>query len=527
MPVYLGFDCATQGLTAIAIDVEGTERRVLLERSLRYDEALPDYGTVGGVLPDADPLVVRSPPLMWAEAMDTMMGHVADELGDDLSRVAAIGGSAQQHGSVWLGAGAETALTSLDPAHPLAEQLAGTLSVDRSPVWMDASTSAECAEITLALGGADAVARATGSRATERFTGPQIRRLHRTDPAAYARTARIHLISSWMATLLAGTEAPIDRGDGSGMNLMDLEAGAWSDPALVATAPGLRERLPSVARSTTVVGVLSAYWTRRYGFPPAKVVAWTGDNPSSLVGVGVVAPGTVAVSLGTSDTIFTLMRHRALDPSGTAHVFGAPTGDLMSLVCFRNGSLARERVRDAFGLDWEGFSRLLRLTTPGNGGALMLPWFEPEITPPVRTPGAHTVRLPADDAGANVRAVVEAQMLAMRLHARWAAPRVERIHATGGAARNTELLQVMADVFGAPVHRIDVTNSACLGAALRALHADRDSDGRPLDWEEVVAGFAEPNPALAVRPDAMATERYRRLELEYARFEERTLAEMG
>ncbi len=319
---------------------------------------------------------------------------------------------------------------------------------------------------------------------------------------------------------------PIDTGDGSGMNLMDIRRARWAGAALEATAPGLRDRLPPVVHPDTVVGHLSRYWTDRHGLPPARLVAWTGDNPSSLVGVGLVDPGTVAVSLGTSDTLFTLLDGFALDPSGTAHVFGAPTGELMSLVCFRNGSLARERVRDAFGLDWDGFTALLRETPPGNHGALMLPWFEPEITPRVDATGVHRLGFTADDIGANVRGVVEGQMLSMRVHARWAAPRVERIHATGGAARNGALLQVMADVFDAPVHRIDVTNAACLGAALRAAHADAAANHRAVDWSEVVSGFAEPNPALAVTPDPSAVEVYRRLSGVYEEYEKRVLTEI-
>ena len=65
-----------------------------------------------------------------------------------------------------------------------------------------------------------------------------------------------------------------------------------------------------------------------------------------------------------------------VSPDGTGHVFSAPTGDFMGMTVFQNGSLARERVRDAYGLDWAAFEAALRATPAGNGGAMMLPWFE-------------------------------------------------------------------------------------------------------------------------------------------------------
>lgn len=520
MPIYLGFDCGTQSLNALAIEVEGDARRVRFHLSLPFDDALPQYGTENGVYTAEDPRVVTSSPRMWAEALDRLMGLVGIALGPAISRVAAVSGSGQQHGSVCLTGEATRVFGALDPSLPLVEQLGGVFSRERSPVWMDSSTTGECAEITESLGGPEAVSRLTGSRAFERFTGPQIRKFFRAEPDAWARTERIHLVSSYLASLLAGGHAPIDTGDGAGMNLMDIARGEWAPAALDATASGLRAKLPPVVTSDAVVGRLAPYWTERYGFPPAAVVAWTGDNPSSLVGLGVVAPGTTAISLGTSDTVFALMPELAVDPSCAAHVFGSPTGGWMSLVCFRNGSLARERVRDQYGLDWAGFSRALRATRPGNEGRMMLPWFEPEITPLVLEPGIRRFGgLDADDAGANVRAVVEAQMLAMSLHSEWATPSVTRIHATGGAARNPEILQVMADVFDAPVYRLEVSNAACLGAALRAFHADARASGGARSWEDAVAGFADPVTDLVVRPDSRHVEVYERLRPVYAELE--------
>jgi len=499
VPLYLGFDCGTQSLGVIVLDADDARRDVVFERALEFDRDFPEFETRGGVLRSDDALVVHAPPLLWVEALDRAMALVARESGLDLSRVAAISGSAQQHGTVYLDAAAATALDRADSGRPLAAQLENVFSRPTAPVWMDASTRAECHEITAGLGGPEAVARLTGSRATERFAGPQIRKFWRRDPAGYARTHRVHLVSSFLASLLAGRHAGVDRGDGSGMNLMDLAAGEWAPRALDATAPDLAKKLPPLVPSWSDAGTLAPYWMKRYGFPAARVIVWSGDNPCSQVGTGLIGTDRIGISLGTSDTVFAPLGAPAFDPSGSGNVFGSPAGGFLSLVCCRNGSLARERVRDEAGLDWAGFSAALRSTPAGNRGAIMLPWFEPEVTPPVATPGARAWGLDPTDRAARVRAVVEGQMLALALHSRWMGVTPAVIHATGGAAANREILRVMAEVWNAEVDQLAVGNSACLGAALRAFHGDRAAAGQPLSWKDVIEGFV--TPVHRVRPD--------------------------
>ena len=137
---------------------------------------------------------------------------------------------------------------------------------------MDESAAGQSAAIEEALGGADATAQLTGSRGYARFTGPQIRKFFDDKPAAYEATARVHLVSSFMASLLLGDDAPLDPGDASGMNLMDIQSSAWAPEALEATAPGLAVKLPPIRPSWTVAGRLSTYWQDRYSFRPSPVV---------------------------------------------------------------------------------------------------------------------------------------------------------------------------------------------------------------------------------------------------------------
>ena len=520
--LFLGLDSSTQSLSAILIDYD--TRKVIYEQSLNFDKSLPHYKTQNGVLRDPDPLVKHSPPLMWAEALDLLFATMKKE-GVPLRDVLAVSGSGQQHGSVYFNKRAAGVLADLDPTKTLVENLSGIFSRPTSPIWMDSSTAEECAEIRGKLGGIKAAAQLTGSDVFERFTGPQIRKFFKTEPARYERTTIITLVSSFMASLLAGRIAPIDYGDGSGMNLMDIRNKTWDSQALKATAPRLRQKLPSLAPSWRVIGPVSSYFSKKFGLnPQARALVWSGDNPCSVVGLGLVKEGTVAISLGTSDTLFGVMRRFRADTRGEGHVFCSPTGDYMTLICFKNGSLAREKIRDHCGLDWDGFNQALARSPAGNRGGILLPWFEAEIVPRVNSAGVHRFGLDASDAAANCRAVVEAQMLSMRLHSEWMRVTPKQIYATGGASDNPAILQVMADVLNCSVQRIEVSKSAALGAALRAAHGWLLESRKPAQWQKIVNTFTTADIKRQVKPNRKHALIYNRLLATYTERERDALA---
>ncbi|MFC1672217.1 FGGY-family carbohydrate kinase, partial [Planctomycetota bacterium] len=136
-----------------------------------------------------------------------------------------------------------------------------------------------------------------------------------------------------------------------------------------------------------------------------------------------------------------------------------------------------------------------------NEGRVMLPYFEPEIVPRVPKAGVRTYGLDTGNAEANCRAVVEAQMLSMKLHAGWMGVQPKTIYATGGASANRQILKIMADVNNAEVYQFEQGNSAALGAALRAAHAYFAHCGNSRSWEEIVEGFTRPVEGSRVEPD--------------------------
>jgi len=505
MAQFLGLDSSTQSLSALLIDTDAG--KVIAERSVNFGARLPHYHSPTGFLPNADPSIRHADPLMWVEALDLLL-HELRDAGVDLGKIRGISGAGQQHGSVYLNKSVDQ-VGDWTPSLPLVDQVRPLLSRKTAPIWMDSSTSVECAEIAQAVGGDERVATLSGSRATLRFTGPQIRRFSKTSPGEWQQTAEIHLVSSFIPSLLTGKSINIDLGDGAGMNLLDLSTGQWSDALLEATATGLAGKLKPPVASATLVGEIAGYFVQKFGFAPGtKVVAFTGDNPSSLIGMGASQPGTAVISLGTSDTVFTAMASKRTDPRGYGSVFGNPAGGFMSLACFSNGSLAREEIARRFGLSWGDFATaIVEKTKPGNGGNLLLPYFVPEITPRVLKAGARWFGSDAfvtgQDAAAAARAVVEAQAISMRLHSDWIGEKMHTILVTGGASRNQGLLRVLADVFQATILPLSVANSSALGGALRAAQA---VEGRV--WPELYATFCPPERALAVTPDSGARPAY-------------------
>jgi len=278
-----------------------------------------------------------------------------------------------------------------------------------------------------------------------------------------------------------------------------------------------------------------SYFVRRYGFnPKCKVVSCSGDNPCTLIGMDLKEDGDVGVSLGTSDTLFAVVSNPR--PSGKeGHVLVNPSDSktAMLMLCFKNGSLTREHIRNkAANGSWTQFTSSLTQTSPGNNGNIGIYWLEAEITPTTLKPGFY--RFDSKDLkqssfrnDTEIRAIVEGQFLSLRYHAQTLGlTSPKRIVCSGGGSLNTAMLQILADIFQAPVFTQkliggsggDMANTAALGAAYRALHAVRGKVARPTSSsvkksgsEIVLVEAAKPNKDLA-RTYSALLHRYGKLE---------------
>ncbi|CAG5119473.1 unnamed protein product [Candidula unifasciata] len=490
--LYLGFDLSTQQLKVIAVS---DTLEVVYDGHVQFDADLPEFKTQGGVHIHPDHVTITTPTRMWVKALELLLDRMKAEQ-FPFHRVRALSGAGQQHGSVYWKEGAKTVLTNLQANQTLFDQLKDCFSVEDSPIWMDSSTTAQCRQLEEKVGGAQALADITGSRAYERFTGSQIMKIFQTQPQAYDKTERISLVSSFAASLFIGDYAPIDHSDGTGMNLLDIWTRQWSPQCLEACGTDLHSKLGPVVHSTEKVGQISSYLVSRYGFNPECVVsAFVGDNPASFAGLSP-EKGDVIVSLGTSDTVFLWLTKPT--PGLSGHIFANPLNrdDFISLTCFKNGSLTRERIRDekAEG-SWEVFSELLKKTPPGNNGNFGVYFDVKEIQP--FADGVYRYNEQDEEVDSfppevEVRAVLEGQFIARRVHSEMVGfqfGRGTKVIATGGGSKNVDILQVLSDVFNSPVYVKDVPNSACFGCAVRAKHTLL---GPSVPFSEVVKSLDPP-----------------------------------
>lgn len=460
---------------------------ILHQAEVKFDDDFgEEFPVSGGVCAGdkADEYYVN--PKMWVKAIDLVLDRLTLNSAD-FSTVASISGSAQQHGSVyWNEHGIET-LQNLDVDKFLHNQIDEfAFAISRSPIWMDSSTTKQCEEMEEAVGGRHEMVKITGSRAYERFSAAQIRKIAQNQSVAYDATVRISLVSSFLASIFLNRIAPIDYSDGSGMNLLDINERRWSQKCLDACAEGLREKLGEAVSSNSVLGKIGNFFVQRYKFnPECKVVAFTGDNCSALSGLNL-DDDSIAFSLGTSDTIMLSLDNHAMMEHGHVLIHPTKEGKFMGLLCFKNGALVRDTFKKAEANNsWEIFSDFMNLAPRGNNGYMALHYLSHEILPFVRagalrwTP-THTyenhnqlnqiIQFPTQQI--EIRALIEGQMLnrkAFAVDIGYNFGENTKILATGGSSSNKAILQVMSDVFNCAVYvKKNTTEAACLGAAYRA-----------------------------------------------------------
>lgn len=235
---------------------------------------------------------------------------------------------------------------------------------------------------------------------------------------------------------------------------------------------------------------------------------FTGDNSATLVSMNL-SEGDCVVSLGTSDTVLVYLKKGAATTT-ESHLMAHPTDPegFMGMLCYKNGSLAREFIRNEYAeSNWDTFNEYLNSKEAILDDCIGYYYWMQEIIPFAK--GIYRFEKSKNveefsDKAVNVKAIVESQFMSMKIRlGRMGGEHVKRILASGGAAANPNILQVLSNIFGLPVYRQKGMNGASLGGALLAKFALQGKS-----FEDMMAEHPSSGLDLICEPDLTKSKKY-------------------
>ncbi len=208
----------------------------------------------------------------------------------------------------------------------LTGQMHGLVLLDRggnvlrpSIIWCDQRTEMECREITERIG-ASRLIELTANPALTNFTLPKIWWVQKNEPEIWARVSTILLPKDYIRLQLSGSRAT-DVADASGTLLFDVANRQWSRPMMEVSRLSA-ELLPKIFESCEISGHVSEAGARATGLRAGiPVIAGAGDQAAGALGMGIVRPGAVSATIGTSGVVFAATAGPVRDPAGRIHTF--------------------------------------------------------------------------------------------------------------------------------------------------------------------------------------------------------------
>ncbi len=449
MSYLIGIDVGTTGIKALIVDRDG---HTLASVTSEYPLYTPH------------PQWAEQDPEDWWQGTIQAIRQALAQSKVDPKQIAGIGLTGQMHGMVLLDAKGRV--------------------LRRCIMWNDQRTAAQCEWIMNKVG-RERFLDLTLNPALPGFTAPKIIWTREHEPEVYARAAHVLLPKDYIRYRLTGVYAT-EVSDASGTVLLDVGRRAWSREVL--RALDIPEAwMPKCVESPEITGELTAEAAELTGLPVGlPVVGGGGDQAASAVGNGIVEPGLVSVTLGTSGVVFAYTDAPNRDPQGRLHTFcHAVPGKwhVMGVTLSAGGSF--RWFRDALGMPEKGVAALTNVdpyeiltaeaanAPVGCEGLIWLPYLTGERTP-YPDPNARGVFFGLTlrhDKRHMVRSVLEGVAYSLRdsleLFRALRIP-IAQVRAGGGGARSQVWRQIMADVFGTELVTTNITDTTAFGAALLA-----------------------------------------------------------
>lgn len=440
MTHLLGIDLSTTGAKALLIDSEG---RVVSSATTPLNLSTPH------------PLWSEQDPHEWWTATVNSIKTALAEASVSGEDIVAIGLTGQMHSLVLLD----------ENGHVLRPAI----------LWNDQRCGAECDEIRARVT-RDKLVQITGNDALTGFTAPKILWVEKHEPQIHQRIRHILLPKDYIRYKLTAGLA-MDKADGSGTMLFDLRRRTWSTE-LLSLLNISAEWLPRTFEGHETTGEVTREVAELTGLRAGtSVVAGGGDQAAGAVGVGVVRPGMMAVTVGTSGVVFAATESALIEPAGRLHAFCHAVENrwhLMGVMLSAAGSL--QWYHDKFARE-KSFAELVNEAADipaGSEGLIFLPYLSGERTPhPDPFARGAWIGLTTRHSQPHLtRAVLEGVAFGLKdifnLMKEIGLGSVDQIRVSGGGAKSVLWRQILADIFEAELVTVNTTEGAAYGAALLA-----------------------------------------------------------
>lgn len=445
---WLGIDIGTGGSRALLVDASG---EVVAGVTAPHEEMRMER-----------PLWAEQRPENWWEASQLAVREALAVVGAKGDQVAGVGLSGQMHG-----------LTLLD---------ADDNVIRPALIWCDQRSQPQVDWINQTAG-EDFVLEQTANPALTGFTAPKLLWVRDNDPASYERVRLLLLPKDYVRFMLTGEYAG-DVTDASGVGLYDVMQRRWALP-LVEKLGIDASILPPVLESSEVAGSITPQAAELTGLAVGTpVVAGAGDQAASAVGNGIVEPGLVSCTIGTSGVVFAHMEEAAYDPDGRAHTFchavpgkwhvmGVTQGAGLSLQWFRN-HLGQDAVAQAAQQGGDAYEILMSEAAhapAGSEGLYWLPYLMGERTPHLdsQARGGWIGMTASHKRSHLIRSLIEGVSYSLKDCldiVESLGVSVEAVRASGGGARSPFWRSILGGVFDRPISTLQTQEGSAYGAAL-------------------------------------------------------------
>ena len=432
MPIVIGVDSSTQSTKVELRDLDSGE----LVSTGRASH--PDTG--------AAPLSETNPG-EWLNAFNSALEIALAE--NTQTKFAAISVAGQQHG-----------LVTLDHDHKV---------VRNAKLWND-TQSAPDAKWCIDQRGAAWWAEHVGSVPVASFTVTKLSWIKRLEPQNWSRTTRVCLPHDYLSWQLRGggaTEITTDRGDASGTGYWSAKTNNYDYEVLeiIDSKRDWSTALPRVASPLEQTGT----------WQDAVVGCGTGDNMAGALGIGL-QHGDVAISLGTSGTVYAVSATPTNDASAAVAGFADATGAYLPLVCTLNATKVFDKFASVLNCDLQQFGELALGSECGAHDLVLLPYLDGERTPNLPDARASLVGLNSnhsrnDVARAAIEGVVCGLLDGLTAINNCGVNTNGRIFLLGGGAQSKAVCQIVADLTNREVYVLNEPEIVALGAARQAAAA--------------------------------------------------------